>query len=78
MVDPFHHQFTQSVCECVYDLVNVSPFSNYILGILLMLLSKATYNHSHIHTPTAESTSQGDSSQLLRSSQGEECYSGTL
>ena len=32
--------------------------------------------HTHIHTPTAESTMQGDS-QLVRSSQGEVSRSGT-
>ena len=41
----------------------------YIKVISLSLLSKATYNHSftYPHTPTVESTTQGDSQQVRSS-----------
>ena len=44
----------------------------HYIYILLMPLSKATYIHIHLHidTPTAQSTTQGDS-RLLKSSEGE-------
>ena len=64
------HGGQQTLMDCIYTALFQRP-----LKVLHNIASHSPI-HEHIHTPTAESATQGDG-QLVRSSQGEASRSGT-